>query len=144
MRLSIICLSHLFYHCLFILCCAGWFTQSNENNCRKEYNYKFDFDNEDYVLWEVKESRPGAAVKVIGNLVFVGVPYLAPVDVTERRNLVYEFKCLVSRNQEGRLIAGIYFPISKNGTEKFTIFYQERNVTRREKIDFDSLANVRA
>ncbi len=116
--------------------------QSNENNCQKEYNYKFDFDNEDYVLWEVKETRPHGLVKVIENLVYVGVPYVAPVDVTERRNLVYEFKCLVSRNADGRLIAGVYFPVGKNGADKFTIFYQDENVTKREKFSFCDLDSV--
>lgn len=122
---------------------TGWFEQSNENLCRKEYNYEFDFDNEDYVLWQVKENRPNCLEKLIGNLIYVGVPYLAPVDVTERRNLVYEFKCLVSRNSVGRLKAGVYFPITKTRTEKFTIFYMDGGVTKREKMDFSIFENVR-
>ncbi|KAK7604152.1 hypothetical protein V9T40_004425 [Parthenolecanium corni] len=125
-------------------CCyphTGWFVQSNENNCRKEYNYKFDFDNDDYVFWQVKDSRPNCAEKITENLVYIGVPYLAPVDVTERRNLVYEFKCLVSRNTDGRLVAGVYFPITPAGSDKFTVFYQDGGATKREKICFESLAN---
>lgn len=127
---------------MYFICILGWFVQSNENNCIKEYNYKFDFDNEDYVLWQVKESRPNNSNKIIENLIYVGVPYLAPVDVTERRNLVYEFKCLVNRNENGRLTAGIYFPITKSGVEKFTLFYQEEGITKREKLSFDIFNKV--
>lgn len=120
---------------------TGWFEQSNENSCRKEYNYEFDFDNEDYVLWQVKENRSNNAVKFISNLIYVKVPYLAPVDVTERMNLVGEFKCVVSRNRVGRLKAGIYFPITKKGINQFTIFYTDGNITKREKMDFSIIEN---
>lgn len=72
----------------------------------------------------------------------MGVPYLAPVDVTERRNLVYEFKCLVSRTAKGRLTAGVYFPFTKTGADKFTIFYQQGDETKREKIAFDIFDKV--
>lgn len=90
----------------------------------------------------MKDSRPNCAEKITENLVYIGVPYLAPVDVTERRNLVYEFKCLVSRNTDGRLVAGVYFPITPAGSDKFTVFYQDGGATKREKICFESLANV--
>lgn len=133
---------YIFY--LTVVCCnAGWFEQSNENSCRKEYNYEFDFDNEDYVLWQVKENRPNNAVKLISNLIYVKVPYLAPVDVTERMNLVGEFKCVVSRNRVGCLKAGIYFPITKKGINEFTIFYTDGSITKREKMDFSIIENVR-
>ncbi|XP_065219841.1 uncharacterized protein LOC135845291 [Planococcus citri] len=119
---------------------TGWFLQSEENSCRKEYCYSFDFDNEDYVYWQIRETRPNGVNKLIGNLIYVGVPYLAPVDVTERRNLVYEFKCLVSRTVKGNLRAGVYFPF-KAGVDKFTIFYQDGDVTKREKLPFSMFDN---
>lgn len=121
---------------------TGWFLQSDENLCRKEYCYNFDFDNEDYVYWQIRETRPNSEEKIIGNLIYVGVPYLAPVDVTERRNLVYEFKCLVSRTAKGRLTAGVYFPFTKTGADKFTVFYQDNGVTKREKMSFQMLDNT--
>ena len=77
---------------------------------------------------------------MIGNLIYVGVPYLAPVDVTERRNLVYEFKSLIGRTVKGNLTAGVYFPF-KAGVDKFTIFYQEGGVTKREKMSFSMFDN---
>lgn len=112
---------------------TGCFVQSNENLCCKEYSYRFaDYGNEDYVYWRVKERRPNVAEKLTVNVVYVGVPYLSPVDVTERRNLVYEFKCLVKRDAKGHLLAGVYFAITTKGAVKFTIFYQDTARVRNE------------
>lgn len=72
-------------------CRSGWFTQSDEPHCRKEYNYTYNLLNPNYVEWQEKETRSGV-VKCQTSLVFAARPYLDGVNVTERRNLVYNFR----------------------------------------------------
>lgn len=69
----------------------GWFTQSAEKHCLKEYSYVFCPSNSSYVEWREKVTR-GAAIKLQTSLVYVAQPYLDGIDVTERRNLVYNFR----------------------------------------------------
>lgn len=118
--------------------------QSSEGHCRKDYNYTFSADCS-YIIWRVKERRGDAPEQVSHSVVYVERPFLAPVDVTERRNLVYNFRSLLSRDTKGHLIAGIYFPVSENNPGKFTIFYETNGVKKREKMsfsDFKFLPNV--
>lgn len=70
---------------------SGWFTQSDEPHCRKEYHYTFNAINNGYVEWQERETR-GTTVKWQTSLVYVARPYLSGVHVTERRNLVYNFR----------------------------------------------------
>lgn len=57
-------------------------------------------------------------------------PYRTAVDVTVRRNLVYDFRSLLSTDAKGRVYAGIYFPITANVNDaQFTIFYDGPNDT---------------
>lgn len=63
----------------------------DEPHCRKEYNYTFNQDNPGYVEWQERVTR-GGIVKCQTSLVFVGKPYQDAVNVTERRNLVYNFR----------------------------------------------------
>lgn len=114
---------------------TGWFTQVEDPTCHKEYNYSCPRED-GYVLWKIRENRPKNEEKVTENLIYVGLPYMAPVDVTERRNLVYNFKCIVSRTAKGSLVAGLYANYVSPVTESFTIFYQHNGVTVREKISF--------
>jgi len=67
-------------------------------------------------------------------LIYISRPYLTAVDVTERRNLVYNFRSLLSRDQKGHLKAGIYFKVKENYDE-FTIFYQDGGVKKRLKLN---------
>lgn len=60
--------------------------------------------------------------------------YLTAVDVTERRNLVYNFRSLLSRDPKGNLIAGLYFKLKKDFDE-FTLFYQDSG-KQRIKMNF--------
>lgn len=69
-------------------------------------------------------------------MIFVDRPYLTAVDVTERRNLVYNFRSLLSRDPKGHLIAGIYFKV-KEDNDEFTIFYQNSG-KQRLKLRFSS------
>lgn len=69
----------------------GWFTQSDEPHCRKEYKYQFNTNNTNYVEWHERETR-GAAVKERLSLIYVARAYLSAVSVTEKRNLVWDLR----------------------------------------------------
>ncbi|VVC94555.1 unnamed protein product [Leptidea sinapis] len=101
---------------------TGWFLQSDEPQCRKEYEYTFNVQNSGYVEWRERQTR-GGNVKLQTSLVYVAKPYLDAVNVTERRNLVYNFRSLLSRDQKGHLKAGLYFPVDGRGKDAvFTLF----------------------
>ncbi|KAL4714847.1 hypothetical protein ACJJTC_012519 [Scirpophaga incertulas] len=95
---------------------TGWFTQSDESHCRKEYNYVYSPQHSGYVEWQERENRAGVA-KCQTSLVYVARPFLDGVNVTERRNLVYNFRSLLSRDQKGHVLAGLYFPVGARGKE---------------------------
>ncbi|KAJ2940384.1 hypothetical protein O0L34_g61 [Tuta absoluta] len=115
---------------------TGWFTQQDEPQCRKEYNYTFNPQNPSYVEWHEKETR-GANVKCQTSLLFAARPYLDGVNVTERRNLVYNFRSLLSRDQKGHLIAGLYFPVGGRGKDaQFTLFFDNGTEKRKTKHKF--------
>ncbi|CAG9863484.1 unnamed protein product [Phyllotreta striolata] len=112
---------------------TGWFVQSEENDIRKEYNYQLTPDNRHFVEWNERTTRKGKEENFVG-VIYAGRHYLTAVDVTERRNLVYGFRSLLSRDQKGELIAGVYFKLLMNGDE-FTMFYQNMG-KQRVKIKF--------
>ncbi|RVE48014.1 hypothetical protein evm_007326 [Chilo suppressalis] len=117
---------------------TGWFTQSDEPHCRKEYNYVFSPQNSGYVEWQERETR-GANVKCQTSLVFTARPYLDGVHVTERRNLVYNFRSLLSRDQKGHVRAGLYFPVGGRGKDaQFTLFFDNGNEKRKTKYKFST------
>lgn len=101
---------------------TGRFTQSMDNGNSKEYDYTMVTD--EYVNWHVAETKRGNTA-TYDNLIFVAKPFLSGLDVAERRNLVYDFKSLLKRDPKGQLIAGMYFPLTKDA--KMTIFYLENN-----------------
>lgn len=129
---------------------TGWFTQSDESQCRKEYNYVYNPVNPDYVEWQERVSRVGVVggsggVKCQTSLVYVARPYLDGVHVTERRNLVYNFRSLLSRDQKGHLVAGIYFPVDARGKEtQFTLFFDSGNEIRKTKYKFSTFTDPKA
>lgn len=125
---------HLYPH-------TGWFMQSKEDHCRKDYNYTFS-TNRNYVIWRVKERRGDAPEQVSHSAVYVKRPFLSPVDVTERRNLVYNFRSLLSRDTKGHLTSGIYFPVLESGAGKFTIFYAVNDTKRKEKMSFSDFTHL--
>lgn len=114
---------------------TGWFTQSSEDSLKKEYNYIFSTTNTKYVEWMERETRGGIQKHQV-SLIYTSRPYLTAIDVTERRNLVYDFRSLLSRDTKGHLLAGFYFKVSP-GNKEFTVFYQENGRKRRVKMDFD-------
>ncbi|CAK1555532.1 unnamed protein product [Leptosia nina] len=122
---------------------TGWFTQSDEPLCRKEYEYSFNPQNPSYVEWHERETR-GPNVKYQTSLVYVARPYLDGVNVTERRNLVYNFRSLLARDQKGHLKAGLYFPVGGKGKDAmFTLFF-DNGEKRKAKYKFSIFSDIDA
>ncbi|XP_031355225.1 uncharacterized protein LOC116179567 [Photinus pyralis] len=117
---------------------TGQFVQSREAHARKEYNYTFSA-NSTFVQWSETVTNANGVKAYDTALVYISRPYLTAVDVTERRNLVYNFRSLLSRDSKGGLKAGIYFKLKENHDE-FTIFYQNGGVKKRLKYNFGSFA----
>ncbi|XP_037915112.1 uncharacterized protein LOC119654021, partial [Hermetia illucens] len=108
---------------------TGWFTQCDEKHVKREYCYSFSPESQSYIEWSERETR-GDKVKFQQSLIYVEHPYRTAVDVTVRRNLVYDFRSLLSTDAKGRVYAGIYFPITANVNDaQFTIFYDGPNDT---------------
>ncbi|VEN41956.1 unnamed protein product [Callosobruchus maculatus] len=107
---------------------TGWYIQAEDDDVCKEYCYHLSSTNPNFVEWDERTTRKGKQECFTG-LIYVGRPYQTAVDVTERRNLVYCFRSLLSRDQKGNLIAGIYFKVKKNGDE-FTMFFQSMGKQR--------------
>lgn len=113
---------------------TGKFVQSQEAHSQKEYNYAFS-SNMAFIQWtEILTKTNGVTTQDVA-LIYISKPYLTAVDVTERRNLVYNFRSLLSRDSKGILKAGVYFKIKENYDE-FTIFYQDVGVKKRLKYNF--------
>lgn len=120
---------------------TGWFTQSDEAHCRKEYNYIFSPHNTSYVEWQERETR-GGSLKNKTSLVYIAKPYLDAVNVTERRNLVYNFRSLLSRDQKGHLVAGLYFPVGAwTKDAHFTLFFDNGIEKCKKKYKFTDFAD---
>lgn len=122
---------------------TGWFTQPGDLGIRKDYHYVFT-ENCDYVAWKERETRAGVTTNS-ESVIYVARPYLTPVNITERRNLVYNFRSWVARDTKGHLLAGMYFPLKEGGT--VTLFYQDSlNGKQRIRInpsaDFDAKTNL--
>ncbi|XP_054268670.1 uncharacterized protein LOC128990660 [Macrosteles quadrilineatus] len=114
---------------------TGWFMQSKEGDRQKFFNYTFSASRQ-YVVWRQKERKGDAPETITHSVIYVARPFLSPVDVTERRNLVYNFRSLLSRNTKGHLTAGIFFPVRANGPGQFTIFYEDNTSKKKVKMDF--------
>lgn len=124
---------------------TGWFTQSDGQTCKIEYNYCLCADDPDYVEWHERKNRPGALESTQVALIYVARPYLTAIDVTERRNLVYNQRSLLARDTKGHVTAGIYFPVvlDMKNTQTFTIFYQTGNGKKRIKMEFNKFCGSR-
>lgn len=114
---------------------TGWFTQTDDQFL-KEYSYAFSPHNSNYVEWRERTTRDGN-VKRQTSLVYTSRPYLDGVNVTERRNLVYNFRSLLARDQKGQLVAGLYFPVGARGKDaSFTLFFDTGAEKRKTKHKF--------
>lgn len=115
---------------------TGWFTQSDDPDGKKEYNYTLCQNDPDYVEWHERKTRTSAFEQTHQvALIYVAMPYLTAIDVTERRNLVYNYRSLLARDTKGHLVAGIYFTV-KLDSPMFNIFHQTNKGKKRIKIPF--------
>ena len=92
-------------------------------------------------MWRDRETRSGLE-SISMAIIYVNQPFLCPITVTERRNLVYNFRSLLSRDTKGHLIAGVYFKISDNAADNFTAFYQAGGNTTRIKMSFSKYLDM--
>lgn len=126
---------------------TGWFTQSLEPQCKREYCYSFNATSPNFIEWTERSTRTGGAAATHETaLVYIERPYRTAVDVTVRRNLVYNFRSLLSRNAKGRVLAGIYFPVGPvNSSEpQFTVFYEGANRTPvKTKVKFSAFKDAK-
>lgn len=107
---------------------TGWYTQSQEAHVQREYSYTYSGLSDDFIEWTIRCTRGNETPTIESSLVYVKQPYRTAIDVTVRRNLVYNFRSLLSRDAKGRVCAGIYFPVIENGAESnFTMFYDGPN-----------------
>lgn len=122
---------------------TGWFIQSDEPDCKKEYNYFLCANDPDYIEWHERKTRSGTLERTQVALIYVARPYLTAIDVTERRNLVYNFRSLLARDTKGHVTAGIYFPVvlDMNNAQTFSIFYQTNNGKKRIKMAFNKFCS---
>lgn len=122
---------------------TGWFTQSDESEVKKEYNYVLCAEDPYYVEWHEKQTSPSALERSQVALIYVERPYLTAIDVTERRNIVYNFRSLLARDSKGHVIAGFYFKVTMNPPDKqdFTIFYQAIEGKKKTKLPFSKFFN---
>ncbi|CAH0725493.1 unnamed protein product, partial [Brenthis ino] len=120
---------------------TGWFTKSEEPHCTKEYEYSFNPNNSNYVEWHERVTR-GTSVKYQTSLIYAAQPYLDSIQVTEKRNLVYNFRSLLARDPKGNLVAGIYFPIGQHNKDaSFTLFSDRGSEKRRTKYKFSAFTD---
>lgn len=59
--------------------------------------------------------------------------FVSPIDCTERRNLVYNFKSLLKRDADGNVVAGLYLALKPFDRGFFSLFYQNEE---KQQIDF--------
>jgi hypothetical protein len=117
---------------------TGFFTQSDEPGCKREYCYTFT-KSDHFISWHERTTRTTGQQKHEVSLIYVDRPYRSALDVTVRRNLVYNFRSLLSRDAKGRVFAGIYFPVLPDPCDAcVTIFYDDGidNTILKTKVKF--------
>lgn len=103
---------------------TNFFVQSDEPGCKREYCYTFSHESTNFITWHERTTRNGKQLHE-ESLIHVDRPFRSAI-FTALRNVVYEFRSLLSRNSKGRVFAGLYFPIIANSIDTtFTIFYDE-------------------
>ncbi|XP_055692053.1 uncharacterized protein LOC129795053 isoform X1 [Lutzomyia longipalpis] len=117
---------------------TGWFTQSDEPHCRREYCYTLSPHSGNFVEWSERTTR-GTVVAHELALIYVERPYRTAIDVTVRRNLVYNFRSLLARDAKGRVCAGLYFPVVPGPEAQLTLFYDGvNNASVKVKVKFST------
>lgn len=117
---------------------TGWFTQSDEPHCKREYCYVLSHHNTNFITWTERVTRANKQQQYEMSLVYIERPYRTAIDVTVRRNLVYNFRSMLSRDAKGRVCAGLYFPVVLNPADaQVTLFYDSINDTQvKQKFKF--------
>lgn len=120
---------------------TGWFRHTEEAWVQRDYCYSFPENTSDYVEWEIKETRPNKSPYLMTNSVFVGSNYLSAVSVTEKRNLVYYYRSLLSRNTKGEVTSGVHFAIEHLSANPVVniIYTNGKGIKSRGKIPFKSI-----
>jgi len=113
---------------------TGWFKPGGTQKSHRLYNYTLHPSGR-YVLWNVKETRHGVE-ECESALIYIHQAFQSPIDCTERRNLVYNFKSLLKRDARGNVIAGVYFGLKPIDQGNFSLFYQDDNKQVDLKIPF--------
>jgi len=85
--------------------------KSDDGRVKKIYDYSLL--TADYVGWDVKSVKANGDKTLHTSLIFIGGKFLSAVEISERRNLIYDFKSLLRRDPKGRVVAGLYFSIAK-------------------------------
>lgn len=118
---------------------TGWFTQSDEPHCKREYSYVLSHHDSNFITWTERVTRGGKQHHEM-SVIYIERPYRTAIDVTVRRNLVYNFRSLLSRDAKGRVCAGLYFPVVPNPADaQVTLFYDSVNDTQvKQKFKFSS------
>lgn len=121
---------------------TGWFTQSDEPHCKREYSYVLSHHSANFITWTERVTRAGKQQYEM-SVIYIERPYRTAIDVTVRRNLVYNFRSLLSRDAKGRVCAGLYFPVVPNPADaQVTLFYDSVNDTQvKQKFKFSSFKN---
>lgn len=119
---------------------TGWFTQSDEPHCKREYSYELSHQSSNFITWTERMTRAGKQQQYEMSLIYIEQPYRTAIDVTVRRNLVYNFRSLLSRDAKGRVCAGLYFPVVPNPADaQVTLFYDSVNDTQvKQKFKFST------
>ena len=124
---------------------TGFFTQSDEPGSKREYCYTFSHNSDSFITWLERTTRNGKEQSYEMSLIYVDRPYCTAIDVTVRRNLIYDFRSLLSRDAKGRVSAGIYFPVIANAADaNITIFYDEgiNNKILKTKVKFSVFKDI--
>lgn len=70
---------------------TGWFLKSEEKVTQREYCYEFNEKSPNYIEWNERVTQNGSTKSEV-SLIFTQRPYMTAVDVTIKRNLVYNFR----------------------------------------------------
>ncbi|XP_039763497.1 uncharacterized protein LOC120636203 isoform X2 [Pararge aegeria] len=115
---------------------TGWFHHPGDPNCNRDNAYGYNSWNSNYVEWRDRTDK-GESVKSQTSLIYVAQPFLDAINITERRNLVYNLRSLVARDAEGHLLAGMCFRvINKVERATFTLFVNNGVEKVKDKYSF--------
>lgn len=122
---------------------TGFFNQIDEPDHKKDLLYVFNKKNSSYVEWHNMNKRPDRPDDEQVSLIYIDRPYCDAISITEKRNLVYKFKSILSRDYNGKTVAGLYF-VTKvpYDAAEFTFFYHIGENKFKHKMKFKDLLNL--